>query len=134
MATWLQPVAKSMILCEDVLPGPPGTANVHLMNVFSAIRPRSTPPYPFRLAQLCVFLQLTDAEGEAPGQIVARRAESDHVLFASQKNHIRFEDRLQSKWVLFRITDCPFPGPGLYFIEFHCADRWVADQPVFLVG
>ncbi len=44
---WL-PAAKTMIVCEDVLPGPEHTGNVHLMNVFSGIKPKGNPPFPHR--------------------------------------------------------------------------------------
>jgi hypothetical protein len=134
MAVWLDPVVKSMILCEDVLPGPEGTENVHLMNVFSAIRPREVPSSPYRLRQLCVFLQLTDAEGHTSGHIVGRHAGSDRTVFASPRHDIQFEDRLQMKWVVFRLLNCPFPDAGLYWIEFHCDGRWLAEQSVLFLG
>jgi hypothetical protein len=132
MPTWLHPVAKTMLLCLDVLPGPAGTENVHLLNVTNSIRPRSDPPFPYRLRRLCVFLQLTDAEGEAPGYIRVRQAESDQVVFESAEHSIQFRDRLQMKWALFHITDCPFPDPGLYLVEFYFAGRWVVDLRLLL--
>ena len=132
MVGMLQPVVRSMILCEDVVPGPEGTGNVHLMNVFSAIRPRLG--FPYRLPELCVFLQLSDAIGQAPGRIVGCQADTDRLVFASPEHLIRFHNRLQVKWALFRLKDCPFPTPGLYWIEFHCNGRWVADQSVLLQG
>ena len=127
MAPWLQPVVKSIVLCDDVMPGPPGTENVHLMNVFSAIRPTRVPPFPYRLTQACVFLQLTDAEGRIEVQIIVKHLESDQIVFASSEHLIDFEHRLQAKWVLFRLRDCPLPDPGLYCIEFHCNGQWVTD-------
>src|SRR5262245_36158013 len=111
------PTCKAMIFCEDVLPGPRDTGNVHLMNVFSAIRPRSG--FPYRFPHLCLFLQLTDGEGHVEGQVLVRQASSDRVVFDSQTQMIEFRDRLQMKWVVFHINDCPFPEPGLYWIEFH---------------
>jgi hypothetical protein len=134
MPTWLQPVAKTMLLCHDVLPGPAGTGNVHLMNVCSSIRSRSDPPFPYRLPQLCVFLELTDVEGEAPGYIMVRQADSDWVVFQSEEHRIQFQDRLQVKWALFRITDCPFPDPGIYLVEFYLDGRWVVDYRLNLKG
>jgi hypothetical protein len=130
----LIPVAKSIILCEDVLPGPGSTGNVHLMNVFSAIRPTANPPYPYRLRQLCVFLQLTDALGEGPGRIVGRQAETDRIVFSSHEQTIRFQDRLQQKWVHYRLTNCPFPTPGLYWIQFSYDDQLVGEQTLKLLG
>jgi hypothetical protein len=134
MAQRLLPSVKSMILCKDVLPGPEGTGNVQLMNVFSEIRPQGEPAFPYRLPELCVFLQLTDAEGQIHGRVVACQADSGEIAFSSKDHLIHFRDRLQVKWVLFRIKDCPFPEPGLYWKEFHCGGRWLADQTVTLLG
>jgi hypothetical protein len=101
------------------------------MNVFSGIRPRAEPPFPYRLPQLCVFLQLTDAVGEPAGRIVARKAAgTGAIVFASTDHVIRFWDRLQDKWVVFRLKDCPFPEPGLYCIEFQCDGQVLGDQRV----
>lgn len=132
MAAWLQPVAKSMILCLDVWPGPPGTGNVHLVNVCTAIRSRSMPPFPYHLNQLCVFLELTDAEGEASGSIQVRRAETDQVIFTSSDHHIRFPDRLHITRANFRITDCVFPAAGVYLVEFHLDEHWIVDRRLHL--
>jgi hypothetical protein len=134
MELHLEPVVRSMILCEDVLPGPEGTGNVHLMNVFGAIRPRSVPPFPHRHPRLCVFLQLADAQGEATGRILVRSAASEDTVFASGAHTIRFRDRLQVKWVVFRIHNCYFPEPGVYWMEFYCDGLLVAHQTVQLKG
>jgi hypothetical protein len=134
MATRLIPVTKSMILCTDVVPGPAGTGNVHLMNVFSGIRPQSDPPFPYRLPQLCVFLQLTDAVGRVPSRVLARQADTDQVVFASNERPIHFANRLQVKWVVFRLRDCPFPAAGLYWIEFYGHGQLVTDQQLTLLG
>jgi hypothetical protein len=127
MASWLNPIAKTILLCEDVLPGPAGTGNVHLMNVFSALRPRSNPSFPLRLPKMSVFLQLTDAEGEAFGKVVVREIDSDEALFGSADHRIQFDDRLHVKWLLFRLNNCVFPSPGIYLVEFYFADRLIVD-------
>ena len=125
----LLPGAKAMVLCEDVLPGPEGTGNVHLMNVFSTVRPRGESPFPYRLPQLSVFLALTDASGQLPGRILARRADDDEPVFASPEHVIAFAGRLQVKWVVFRLADCPLPSPGRYVVEFYCRGQLVCDVP-----
>jgi hypothetical protein len=134
MATWLQPVVKSMVLCEDVLPGPEGTDNLHLMNTFTAIRPQSFPPFPHLFPQLCVFLELTDAEGEAPVWVLARHAESDREVFGSGSYSVSFPDQLHVVRAVFRLQDCRFPKPGLYSIEFFCDGQCVADHRLALEG
>jgi hypothetical protein len=94
MALILLPVVKSLILCEDVLPGPAGTGNVHLMNVFGSIRPAT---FPHRHRQFCVFLQLVDAVGTINGRVVVSRAETDEARFFTPTHPIPFLDRLQVK-------------------------------------
>ena len=124
MAEKLLPVVKSMVLCEDALPGPAGTGNVHLMNVFSNIRPRSEPAFPYHLAQLCVFLQLTDVEGQAPGHILGYHPDSGRIVLSSTRHPIQFRDRLQVKWVVFRLKDCSFPEGGVYWMSFISTGNW----------
>jgi hypothetical protein len=134
MPTWLGPVAKSMLLCTDVLPGPAGSGNVHLLNVFDSIRPGDNSSYPHRASPFCVFLELIDAEGDAAGQILIRHAGTEDVIHATSEHIIHFRDRLQRKWVFFRILGCVFPEPGVYFIEFHLEGRWIAERVVELRG
>ena len=134
MENRLSPVVRAMVLSEDVLPGTDATGNVHLINVFGAIRPRCDPPFPYCFPKLCVFLQLSDAQGTASGRILGRSAASGSVVFASNDHPIHFRDRLQVKWVVFRLQDCYFPEPGVYWIEFYCDGRWIADQTVQLRG
>jgi len=98
------------------------------MGVFNAVRPRAEPAFPHRHPEFSVFLQLTDAEGDATGRITARKADSDRLVFASQAQPIQFVDRLQVKWVRFRLRDCPFPEPGLYWIQFYCAGELLASN------
>src|SRR5436190_1063202 len=63
MDTSLVPEAKPLILCNDVVVDP-ANGNAHLVAVFNAIRPSSRPAYPHQHPEFCVFLQLTDFEGE----------------------------------------------------------------------
>jgi hypothetical protein len=126
------PVVKSIILCDNVLQDP-HSEKVHLVGVFNAIRPQADPPFPHRQQEFSVFLQLTDADGEAVGQVVARKANSGRIVFTSPSHRLEFLDRLQVKWVRFRIRDCPFPEPGLYWIQFYCDQQLLAEQRLFLL-
>jgi hypothetical protein len=134
MENLVSPVVRAMVLSEDVLPGATATGNVHLINVFGAIRPQSDAPFPYRFPNLCVFLQLSDARGLASGRILGRSADSGNIVFASNEHPIYFRDRLQVKWVVFRLQDCYFPEAGVYWIEFYCDGSWMADQTVQLRG
>jgi hypothetical protein len=64
---------------------------------------------------------------------VGQNADGDRLVFASPEQTIHIQDRLQVKWVLFRLSNCPFPAAGLYWIQFYCAGELVADQPLQLL-
>lgn len=127
MSEPILPVVKSMVLCEDVLPGPDATGNVHLMNVFTAITPRTHPQYPLLFPQICVFLQITDHQGAHQGQIRVRNLSTDRLVFGSSMHQIELESRLQLKLILFRIRNCPFPESGIYSVEFYWDGIWITD-------
>jgi hypothetical protein len=65
------PEVKPLVLCEDVLTTP-GRENAHLINVFTIIRSRMSPPFPYRKPLICVYAQLSDAEGEVPSWVEVR--------------------------------------------------------------
>ncbi len=130
----LVPVAKAMVLCDDIRPNINRRGKVDLIGVgFHVIRSSSDPPFPYRHRQLCAFLQLTDAQGEGIGRIMVREANSDRVIHATQEYRILFPNRLHLISVSFRMRSCTFPRPELYWIEFHFDGERVAFQPVHLI-
>jgi hypothetical protein len=105
------------------------------MNVFSALQRVPLTSYPRRFETLCVFLQLTDCEGQGLGQIRGRRLETDEVAFASEEHPIAFSGRLQIKFVNFRLVRrCVFPAPGVNCIQFFYGGQWVAEQALTVPG
>src|SRR5262245_59601941 len=103
-----------------------------MIDVFEAIRPRTHPPFPYLFPQLCVFLQLTDAEGEGPAWVSVRPAETDTEVFRSPQHRIQFPDRLHLQRTIFRLRRCCFPSRGLYFVEFYLDGQWIADRTLKL--
>jgi hypothetical protein len=41
-------------------------------------------------------------------------------------------DRHKHSTLLFRMGDCIFPRPGLYWVEFHCDGIEILRQPLIL--
>jgi hypothetical protein len=126
------PTVKSMILCDDLLLDEQSD-KIHLMGVFNTIHPEGDPAFPYRLRKLSVFLQLTDAEGEYEAKIVICKGDTDRVISASPVHMIDFLDRLQLKWAHFRLLNCPFPHPGLYWVQFHCEGQVLSEQRLGLL-
>jgi hypothetical protein len=125
------PEAKAMILCGDVL-ADPENGNLHLMGAFNNIRPRSPSVYPHRHREFCVFLQLSDAQGRLPGYVQVIRADTQELVYRTASQPMIFADRRTLVRVCFRIRNCTFPAPGLYWIEFFANDLFVTDRMVRL--
>ena len=115
-----------MLLCDDVLHGPEGTGNVHLMNVFTAIRPRSG--FPHVQGGFTIFLQCVGGVGEMALRILVRSGTTDEPVFGSAERRVPIRDRLQPVRVVFRFENCWFPSAGVYFVEGYCNGQWIADQ------
>lgn len=113
------PVVRHMLLCEDVRTSRDNPSQVDVFGLVSAIRSLADPPFPLRYPVLCVYLQVTEGRGTGEGKIVAVHADSDHVAFATEAYHISFgPDPLAVMRIIFRVRNCIFASPGLYWIEF----------------
>lgn len=126
----LKPDVKALLVCEDVWHGPEGSENLHLMNLFTAIRP--VAGFPCRIASLCIFVHLVDGYGTGVFRVLARDAENDEVVFGSPERRLTVNDRLQPVRLVFRLRNCPFPREGIYLIELYCDKQWLADYRIIL--
>src|SRR5438477_5258676 len=90
--TKLLPEVKPLLLCNDVVTDPE-TGNVHIVGVFNTIRPHSRPAYPHQHPEFCVFLQLTDFEGEVPAYVDIVRADTQEIVRRSRPYRIVFPNR-----------------------------------------
>ncbi len=127
------PVVKPLVLCEDVLTTP-GRGNVHLINVFTIIRSRTSPSFPYRKPLVCVYAQLSDAEGEIPTWVEVVEASSQQMLIRTVVHPVVFPHRRMLHRVIYRIEQCPFPRPGTYLVQLFGAGHFLADQVFRVLG
>lgn len=126
----VSPFVRYMLLCDNALDDPLQPNKPMIVGLISNIHAHR---YPFRLDQLCVFLVLTEGLGTGEGLIRAVDAEDEERVFESLPHGIHFPaDRLDVCGVRFRIARCPFPRPGLYYIQFLFDGQLMAQQPVLL--
>ena len=103
------------------------------VNLVSTIRSSAEPPFPVRSAELCVFLQLTDCRGPGDCRVEIRHADSDRVVFRTRTRTAPLgTDPLDVYGVTFRVRNCTFPEPGLYWVQFWYDEKMTAQQPVLL--
>ena len=119
MTPILQPVVKSILVCQEVLRDNRG--NLHLLGVFERIR-RShsgepTPQYSY--PQLCFVVAVTDVVGNFSARVRVTSASTDAVVFSSSTETVSIHDKLNVKWVVFRLRNCPLPVAGVNFFQLH---------------
>lgn len=122
----IPPVVRHMLLCEDVEPAVEAPHKLNIFGLVGTLRPAEGEVYPLKHPQLTVLLLLTGGRGTGQGQVVAIEADTEDVVWKSPLRTMKFgQDPLALTGALFRILDCVFPRPGLYWIQF-----WYDGQPL----
>jgi hypothetical protein len=129
----VHPTVRYLIVCEDVQTDPNNPRRVTLVGLMSAIRSSEQPPFPLWYREICVFLQLTECRGPADGRIEIHHADSGEVVFRTRTRTIPFgSDPLEVVGTTFRIRNCLFARPGLYWIQFWYNEQMIVQQPLLL--
>ncbi len=129
----LYPTVRYLIVCENVQTDSDNPRRVTLVGLLSAIRTLEQGAFPLLYREICVFLQLTECRGPADGRIEINNADSGKVVFRSPTRMIPFgSDPLEVVGAIFRIRNCLFPEPGLYWVQFWYNEQMLAQQPLVL--
>jgi hypothetical protein len=100
----LHPTVRYLILCEDIQTDSDNPRRVTLIGLISAIHSLEQPPFPLLYRELCVFLRT--------------------IPFG--------DDPLEVNAVMFRIRNCQFQEPGLYWVQFWYNEQMIAQQALLL--
>src|SRR5438876_6975109 len=115
----VHPTVRYLIVCEDVQTDPDNPRRVTVVGLISALRSLEEPPFPLLYREICVFLQMTECRGSAEGRVEIQNAESGEAVFRTRTRTIAFgSDPLEVVGFTFRVRNCLFPAPGLYWVQF----------------
>jgi Family of unknown function (DUF6941) len=129
----LHPTVRYLILCDDVQTDPENPLRVNLFGLMSAIHSVEQPPYPLLVREFCAFIQLTECRGIADMRIEIQHADSGEVLVRTRTRTVSLpSDPLEVIGVNFRIQDCLFAEPGLYWVQLWYNSEVIAQQPLIL--
>lgn len=127
----IKPVVRYMLLCDDWHSDPANGWRVTIIGLLTNINPAYETSYPLVYPELCVFLVLTEGYGQGEGRIVCIDEESGNAVFETGSRPIPFgPDPLKVIGVPFRIQECPFPGAGLYSVQFWYESELVEERPL----
>jgi hypothetical protein len=131
----IQPVVRYLIVCEDVRSDPENPKRISLDGLISTIRSLEEPPFPLLRREFCVHLHLTGCRGTGEGRILIQHADSEQVVFRGRSRTFAFgNDPLEIVGATFRIHNCLFEQPGLYWVQFWYNEQMIAQQPLILRG
>jgi hypothetical protein len=118
-----------MLLCEDVRPDPGNPKKLDILGLISTVQGAEGATFPLQLPVLCVYLAVSGGRGSGQTRIDVRQADSGNLVFASRSHLIVFpSDPLAVRGVVFRIRNCVFQEPGLYWVQFCYNDQKLAEQ------
>jgi hypothetical protein len=125
----VHPTVRYLLICEDVQPEAANPRRVTIVGLISYVRPSEQAQFPILCREFCVFLQLTECRDPGLGRIEVHHAESGQMVYRTTNGDIPIgKDPLEIIGVTFRIRRCPFPEPGLYWVQFWYNEKMLAEQ------
>jgi hypothetical protein len=115
----ISPTVRYLVLCEDVQVDPVKPRRITLVGLIGALRALGPTPYPLLRREFCVFIQMTECRGTAEGRVELQHADTGEVIFRTGTRTMALvNDPLEVVGVTFRIRNCLFQTPGLYWVQF----------------
>jgi hypothetical protein len=133
MSMSVNPVVRNLLVCEEVATDPGNLNRVSLVGLIHAIRSLEKPPYPLLYRPFEVIVQMTGCRGPGEVRVEIRVADTNELVFRTRARLAPFrDDPLCLYGLRFRIRDCRFPAPGLYWIQFWYNNAVLSQQPIIL--
>ena len=129
MAKVVLPRVHVMVLCDEI---EPSSVEEDVFDLRGVRTHFIAPSFPYTHPQLSVYLQATGHEGTAVGWAVVSDPETDTQIYVSQQAEIPFDGPLSFVMVRWRLEDCSFPEPGVYYIEIHFDGKLVSERALIL--
>jgi hypothetical protein len=131
----MNPVVRYLLLCDDVQADPNNVLRLNVLGLITHIRATGSPPFPVVRPVFCALLILTGYAGA--GELALRVVEdaSGRVIFRNPTRRVRFTGADgDAVGVVFRVLNCRFERPGLYWVELIFSGMVIAAQPFTLTS
>lgn len=125
------PKVRYMLVCDEILKDPTRPGKPVIVGLTSLVRWRGEAE-PTTLTKMTVFLVLTDGRGTGRGLVRCVNEVDGDEAFRSTVIPISFagRDPISLYGVEFRLTDCLFPHPDTYSVQFLFDDEVVEERTV----
>jgi hypothetical protein len=127
MTDLVLPRVQAMIVCDDAIE----TAEDGVFDLTS-VRTVITAAVFLTVNSFVVFAQLSGHQGEAFCNVRLESYESGELIDDTEPQSVVFEDPTITMPMSFRVINCVFPSPGVYFVQVHCARKLIGERRLHL--
>lgn len=125
----LLPYVRHMLLVEDVEINYNNHRKLSLHGLLNNI---TVKRYPVRVG-FSAFLLMAEGRRPGLGRILVSNATTDDIIYVGSEHPLAFTgDPLQVKAFSFRIVECQFESPRLYWVSFCFNDVLLSQEPLTL--
>jgi len=129
MAKLVLPRIHAMVICDEI---EPSVAEADVFDLRGVRTHIIAPAFPYTHPQLGVFLQMTGHEGTATGRAVVLDPETDLNVDETEDDLIQFHGPLEFTHVPWRLFDCTFTQPGVYYVQVFFDGKLVNERTLLL--
>lgn len=129
MAKMVLPRVHGLILCDEI---EPSLTEADVFNLHGVRAHIVAPSFPYTHELLCVYLLMTGHDGTATGGVIVSDPETDIEIYASQQEEVSFTGPLFYVHQSFRLYDCEFQAPGVYYVQVVFDGKLVGERALYL--
>jgi hypothetical protein len=128
MAKAITPVAKQMLVCDDVVADSSGKVTV--VGVWNAVRVPVGASFPYTLGKVCAYVHWRGGLGSVNSHVEIVSATTGVQVVRTSQLVLSFPSRITTVHGRYMIPDVRFPAPGVYLVEVYCEGVFVEDQRI----
>ena len=118
-----------MVLCDGLKESDEEPDVFNLIGVRAVVEASS---FPALCPRLYVFLHLSGHQGETSCHIEIDRTETNEVIYETASKTIKFRGPGAVVPVYFRVRNCVFPAPGVYYVQIFNDGKLIGERPLYL--
>ena len=129
MAKLVLPRVQAMVLCDGIKESDEENGVFHLNGVRSVLDALS---FPALHPRLCAFLQMSGHQGYVQCHVEIECQETGDLVFQSTAKEISFVSPNWVETVFFRLRNCMFPAPGVYYVQVVHDEKLIGERRLLL--
>jgi hypothetical protein len=129
MVNLVLPRVPAMVLCDEINESDEDSEAIDLIGVRAVV---TSAVFPTIISQICVFIQMSGHKGESQCHIEIESMVADEVIHETESLSFTFENPTTVVPAHFRVVNCVFLAPGLYYVQVYSGSKLIGERPLLL--